>query len=75
MLVRSSWVDVKKYLQNAAEVYEKMRCLKEAVVRGGKVGARIRDKVKEMMQGCENGEKEARGVYGYVMAVVRVVDE
>jgi hypothetical protein len=54
MLTKATWMDAKKYLQNAKEVYEHMKGLKGVIANGGSIGRKICGKAEELLQNSED---------------------
>ena len=54
MLAKATWMDAKKYLQNAQEVYEHMKGLKVVIANSGHIGRKICSKAEELVQNSED---------------------
>jgi hypothetical protein len=76
MLAKAGWMDAKKYLQNAQEVYEHMKGLKVVIANGGHIGRKICSKAEELVQNSEDEvvPREIRSIQEYVKASIKFVE-
>ena len=76
MLAKAGWMDAKKYLQNAQEVYEHMKGLKVVIANGGHIGRKICSKAEELLQNSEEEvvPKEIKSIQEYLKASIKFVE-
>ena len=76
MLTKAGWMDAKKYLQNAQEVYEHMKGLKVVIANGGHIGRKICSKAEERVKISEDEvvSREIRSIQEYVKASIKFVE-